>query len=226
MGRTIDLLRHITVQQIQAAKHSNPLTGLPGNREIQTHIAQWLACRRAFVACHLDLDHFKAFNDAYGYARGDQVLLHVAQVVAQAARPRVDFVGHVGGDDFVFLMRSQDWSLRLIAIMEELEASLVNFHSIEHRKAGGLDAVDRDGMERHFPLLSASIAAVEVDGRRQVTTEEVADALRETKRAAKAKAGCSCMLAVGDKITDLSSLALPTVASGLAQMKLFAVGSP
>lgn len=225
MGRTIDLLRYITVQQIQAAKQSNPLTGLPGNREIQTHIAQWLAGRRAFVACHLDLDHFKAFNDAYGYARGDQVLLHVAQVVTRAARPRVDFVGHVGGDDFVFLMRSQDWSLRLVAILEELEASLVNFHSIEHRNAGGLDGIDRDGTERRFPLLSASIAAVEVNSRRQVTAEEVADALRETKRAAKAKAGCSCMLATGDKIADLSSCVPAPVVSARSQMGLFAIGS-
>lgn len=225
MGRTIDLLRHITAQQIQAAKQSNPLTGLPGNREIQTHIAQWLACKRAFVACHLDLDHFKAFNDAYGYARGDQVLMHVAQVVSHAARPRVDFVGHVGGDDFVFLMRSQDWPLRLTAIVEELEASLVNFHSIEHREVGGLDGVDRDGTARRFPLLSASIAAVEVDSRRQITAEQVAEALRETKRAAKAKPGCSCMLATGDKIADLSSCVSKPVVSALSQMGLFAVGS-
>jgi diguanylate cyclase (GGDEF)-like protein len=223
MGRTIDLLRHITAQQIQAAKQSNPLTGLPGNREIQTHIAQWLAGRRSFVACHLDLDNFKAFNDAYGYARGDQVLMHVAQVVTRAARPRVDFVGHVGGDDFVFLMRSQDWSLRLTAIVEELEASLVNFHSVEHRKAGGLDGVDRDGVERRFPLLSASIAAVEVA--RPVTAEEVADALRKTKRAAKAKAGCSCMLAVGDEIADLARWIPKPAASRLSQMGLFAVGT-
>ncbi|MBS0420472.1 MAG: EAL and GGDEF domain-containing protein [Proteobacteria bacterium] len=225
MGRTIDLLRHITAQQIQAAKQSNPLTGLPGNREIQTHIAQWLACRRSFVACHLDLDHFKAFNDAYGYARGDQVLLHVAQVVTHAARPRVDFVGHVGGDDFVFLMRSQDWSLRLTAIVEELEASLANFHSVEHRKAGGLDGVDRDGVARRFPLLSASIAAVEIDSRKPVTAEEVADALQATKRAAKAKAGCSCMLAVGNEITDLSVMVPKVVPSPLSQMGLFAVGA-
>ncbi len=225
MGRTIDLLRHITAQQIQAAKHSNPLTGLPGNREIQTHIAQWLACRRAFVACHLDLDHFKVFNDAYGYARGDQVLLHVAQVVTHAVRPRVDFVGHVGGDDFVFLMRSQDWSLRLAAIVEELEASLINFYSVEHRQAGGVDGFDREGTQRRFPLLSASIAAVEIDGRRHVTADEVADALRETKRVAKAKAGCSCMLATGDKITDLSSWAPAPVVSAQAQMGLFAMGS-
>jgi len=225
VGRTIDLLRHITAQQIQAAKQSNPLTGLPGNREIQTHLAQWLACRRAFVACHLDLDHFKTFNDAYGYARGDQVLLHVAQVVAHAVRPRVDFVGHVGGDDFVFLLRSQDWSLRLTAIVEELEASLVNFHSVQHREAGGLDGVDRDGMQRRFPLLSASIAAVEVDGRRPVTADEVADALSETKRLAKAKPGCSCVLSVGDKVEDLANWAPAPVLPSLSQMGLFAVGS-
>jgi EAL domain-containing protein (putative c-di-GMP-specific phosphodiesterase class I)/GGDEF domain-containing protein len=225
MGRTIDLLRHITAQQIQAAKHSNPLTGLPGNREIQTHLSQWLACRRAFVACHLDLDHFKAFNDSYGYARGDQVLLHVAQVITHAARPRVDFVGHVGGDDFVFLMRSQDWPLRLAAIGEALQASLVSFHSADHRSAGGLEGTGRDGMERRFPLLSASIAAVEVDGRLPVTADEVADALRTTKAAAKAKPGCSCVLASGDTLVDLSKRVSKPVLSGLSQMALFAVGS-
>src|SRR6201994_596870 len=224
MGRTIDLLRHITAQQIQAPKQSNPLTGLPGNREIQTHLAQWLACRRAFVACHLDLDHFKAFNDTYGYARGDQVLLHVGQIVAHAGAPRVDFVGHVGGDDFVFLMRSQDWSLRLTAIVEELQASLVNFHSPQHRKAGGLDGLDRDGVPRKFPLLSASIAAVQVDGKRSMTAEQLSDALLETKKAAKATPGCSCMLAAGDKTVDLFSWAPPRSVSGLSQMGLFAVG--
>jgi GGDEF domain-containing protein len=153
------------------------------------------------------------------------VLMHVAQVVTHAARPRVDFVGHVGGDDFVFLMRSQDWSLRLTAIVEELEASLINFHSVEHRKSGGLDGVDRDGVERRFPLLSASIAAVEVDGRRPITAEEVADALSETKRAAKAKAGCSCMLAVGEEIAELAVRMPKPVTSALSQMGLFAVGS-
>jgi diguanylate cyclase (GGDEF)-like protein len=224
MGRAIDVLRHITAQQIQAAKHSNPLTGLPGNREIETHIAQWLARRRAFVACHLDLDHFKAFNDAYGYARGDQVLLHVAQVMCRALRPRVDFAGHVGGDDFVFLMRSQDWSLRLMTLLEELQASLTNFHPPEHRQAGGLTGIDRDGMERRFPLLSASIAAVEVDGRRPVTADTLAEMLRETKRSAKARPGCSCMLAVGGRITDLTSWIARPVTAGHEQMGLFAAG--
>jgi GGDEF domain-containing protein len=150
--------------------------------------------------------------------------MHVAQVVTHAARPRVDFVGHVGGDDFVFFMRSQDWSLRLTAIVEELQASLVNFHSKEHRRAGGLDGVDRDGVERRFPLLSASIAAVEIDGRKPITAEEVADALQVTKRAAKAKPGCSCMLAAGAEITDLAVSVPKPAPSALSQMGLFAVG--
>jgi diguanylate cyclase (GGDEF)-like protein len=209
LGRTFDLLRQITAQQIQAARHSNPLTGLPGNREIQRHLSQWLARRRHFVACHLDLDHFKAFNDAYGYARGDQVLLHVSQVISQIVRPRVDFVGHVGGDDFIFLMRSQDWTLRLIALIEELAASLVNFHSNEHREAGGLAGVDRDGTERHFPLLSASIAAFEIDGSNLVTPDIIAESLRQTKALAKAKPGCSCLLAVGNRVIDLVSRVEP-----------------
>jgi GGDEF domain-containing protein len=178
---------------------------LPGNREIQRHLSQWLARRRHFVACHLDLDHFKAFNDAYGYARGDQVLLHVAQVISQIVRPRVDFVGHVGGDDFVFLLRSQDWTLRLIAVIEELAASLVNFHSSEHREAGGLAGIDRDGTRRHFPLLSTSIAAFEVDGSHSITPDIIAETLRQTKALAKAKPGCTCLLAAGDRIIDLVS---------------------
>jgi diguanylate cyclase (GGDEF)-like protein len=205
LGRTFDLLRQITTQQIQAARHCNPLTGLPGNREIQRHLSQWVARRRHFVACHLDLDHFKAFNDAYGYARGDQVLLHVSQVITQIVRPRVDFAGHVGGDDFVFLMRSQDWTLRLITIIEELAASLINFHSSEHREAGGLEGLDRDGTTRRFPLLSASIAAFEIDGNSMVTTEVIAETLRQTKTLAKAKPGCTCLLAAGDRIIDLVS---------------------
>jgi diguanylate cyclase (GGDEF)-like protein len=209
LGRTFDLLRQITAQQIQAARHSNPLTGLPGNREIQRHLSQWLARRRHFVACHLDLDHFKPFNDAYGYARGDQVLLHVSQVITQIVRPRVDFVGHVGGDDFIFLLRSQDWTLRLIALIEELAASLVNFHSSEHREAGGLVGVDRDGTTRRFPLLSASIAAFEIDGSNVVTSDIIAESLRRTKALAKAKPGCTCLLAAGDRVIDLVSRVEP-----------------
>jgi diguanylate cyclase (GGDEF)-like protein len=203
LGRTMDLLRQITTQQLQAAKQSNPLTGLPGNREIQAHLGQLLGRRRPFIACHLDLDHFKAFNDTYGYSRGDQVLLHVAQAITGTLRPRVDFVGHVGGDDFVFFLRSQDWSLRLAEMLHELSASLANFHSSEHRQAGEYSAVDREGTLRSFALLSVSIAAVAVDAGPGASADWVSDQLRRTKALAKARPGNSCMLTNGQQVVDM-----------------------
>ncbi|HTV77757.1 MAG TPA: bifunctional diguanylate cyclase/phosphodiesterase [Steroidobacteraceae bacterium] len=203
MGRMIDLLRQITAQQIQAARHSNPLTGLPGNREIESHLGQWLARRRPFVACHLDLDHFKVFNDTYGYARGDQVLMHVAGILTRTVRQRVDFVGHVGGDDFVFLLRSQDWLLRLMSALEDLAASLGSFYDSEHRDAGRIRGRDRDGEERDFALLSVSVAVVEIGGG-ALTAELVAERLRRAKKAAKAQSGYSCVVASADgRMVDL-----------------------
>ena len=204
VGRMIDLLREITAQQIEVARHANPLTGLPGNGEIKARISEWLTRRRPFVACHLDVDHFKAFNDCYGYARGDQVLLHVATALTQAMRPRVDFIGHVGGDDFVFLLRSQDWSLRLLSLLDDLAASLLKFHDAGHREAGGLAGHDRDGRERIFPLLSASVAVVVVDGGSGSTLDSIAEQLRRTKQAAKGQAGNSCVLSMPDgRLEDL-----------------------
>jgi len=203
LGRTMDLLRQITTQQLQAARQSNPLTGLPGNREIQARLTQLVKRGQPFVACHLDLDHFKAFNDEYGYSRGDQVILHVAQAITGNVRPRVDFVGHVGGDDFVFFLRSQDWSLRLLEMLHELSASLPNFHTNEHRAAGAYSAVGRDGLGTQFPLLSVSIAAVEVEAGGGLTADQVGDKLRRTKALAKARPGNSCMLASGERVIDM-----------------------
>ena len=213
LGRTADLLRQITAQQIQAAVQCNPLTGLPGNRAIQTQLSQWVARRRHFVACHLDLNHFKPYNDEYGYARGDQVLLHVAQVITRAVRRPVDFVGHVGGDDFVFLLRSLDWTLRLTAMLEELTISLLNFHAAEHRAAGGFDGLDRDGDHRRFPLLGVSIGAVEVDGAQATTAERVLESLREMKNLAKSRGGSSCVLASSGRVADFPGQRAPAAAA-------------
>jgi EAL domain-containing protein (putative c-di-GMP-specific phosphodiesterase class I)/GGDEF domain-containing protein len=217
LGRTVDLLRQITAQQIQAAMHSNPLTGLPGNREIQTQLGQWVARRRHFVACHLDLNHFKPYNDEYGYASGDQVLLHVAQVITRAVRRPVDFVGHVGGDDFVFLLRSLDWPLRLTAIVEELTVSLINFHAAEHRAAGGFDGVDREGGQRRFPLLGVSIGAVEVDGVQTVSADHVLESLHQMKSLAKSRGGSSCVLSSGGRVEDLTGRSEPPATAGVSQ---------
>jgi len=110
----------------------------------------------------------------------------------------------VGGDDFVFLLRSLDWVLRLTAILEELPVSLLNFHTGEHRAAGGFDGADRDGGYRRFPLLGASIGAVEVDGGQPTTAERVLESLREMKALAKSREGSSCVLASFGRAVDLT----------------------
>ena len=203
LGRSIDLLRQITARQLQMAKQANPLTGLPGNREIRAQLSQLVNRRRTFIACHLDLDNFKPFNDTYGYHQGDQVLLHVATTIIRNIRTRMDFVGHIGGDDYVLILRSRDWSIRLLSILEDLSVSLVNFHSAEHRQAGHIDAQGRDGVLTSFPLLSVSIAAVEVAAAPGTTLDSVAEELRRTKVAAKARSGCSCLLSKDGQVLDL-----------------------
>jgi EAL domain-containing protein (putative c-di-GMP-specific phosphodiesterase class I)/GGDEF domain-containing protein len=212
LGRTVDLLRQITAQQIEAAMQSNPLTGLPGNRQIQTRLSQWVALRRHFVACHLDLNHFKPYNDEYGYARGDKVLLHVAQVLARTVRRRLDFVGHIGGDDFVLLLRSRDWPLRLAALLEELSVSLLDFHAAQHRAAAGFDGVGREGERRRFPLLGLSIGAVEVDGSQQTSAESVLESLRQMKSLAKSRGGSRCVLSSSGRVEDFADRHPPATA--------------
>jgi hypothetical protein len=91
-------------------------------------------------------------------------------------------------------MRSQDWSLRLLSLLEDLGASLPNFYDNEHREAGCILGRDRDGQERHFALLSASVAVVEIDAAPSMTAELIAERLRRAKKAAKAQAGYSCVL--------------------------------
>ncbi len=189
IGRTIDLLRQITAHQLEAAKQSNPLTQLPGNRRIGEELFRLLALRAPFVVCHGDLDYFKPFNDEYGYRQGDQVLLHVADLFRRAAQEGTDFVGHIGGDDFILMLRNLDWHARLQDLFEGFSASIANFYSDAHRAQCGFTSLDRDGLERHFPLLTLSIGAVLVDPERVRSQEEVLASLQRAKNLAKAEHG-------------------------------------
>lgn len=189
MGRTIELLRQITAQQVQAAKQSNPLTLLPGNREIESQLSRLMALRVPFVLCHGDLDHFKSFNDEYGYRQGDQVLLHVSDLFRRAAMQTIDFVGHLGGDDYILMLRAPDWRSRVNQLFDSFSASIHNFYSAEHRQSGALIGQDRDGQPRTFPLMTLSIGAVEVHPDRFADPEAVMQSLRRTKSAAKSRVG-------------------------------------
>ncbi len=124
LGRVIDVLKLITELKIQQARYANPLTLLPGNVPIQQCLTRLLQQQRESVICYVDIDSFKPFNDIYGYGRGDEVLLCLAQCLNDRVDPSRDFVGHIGGDDFLLVLGPQDWRKRLNQLLDDADASI------------------------------------------------------------------------------------------------------
>ncbi|MFA7317853.1 MAG: GGDEF domain-containing protein [Sulfuricella sp.] len=189
IGNIQDLIREITEQQIQSARHANPLTQLPGNVPINEHIERLLHSRSPFVTCYFDLDHFKPFNDRYGFRRGDDIILLCARVLSEASDPARDFLGHIGGDDFVLLFQSEDWEQRCRQILACFDQEIEALFDPQDLKARGFQGEDRQGNILFFPLTSLSVGAVCVAPDEYRSHYEVAAAAGEAKRQAKALAG-------------------------------------
>jgi diguanylate cyclase (GGDEF)-like protein len=203
LGQTVDLLRLITEQQLQAAKHSNPLTLLPGNGAVRSCIDRLIEGDRRFVVAYLDLDGFKPYNDVYGYGQGDQVILHLAGLLKSACSARLDFVGHVGGDDFLVVMRSADWHDRIAKLLDRFSASVTAFYAPEHVAAGHIVAADREGKQRNFPLLTLSVAALDSRTEGANSADAIAHLLAHVKKIAKQRSGNSFVLRSGERLMDL-----------------------
>jgi diguanylate cyclase (GGDEF)-like protein len=203
MGHTLDLLRLITEQQLQTAKHSNPLTLLPGNGAVRSCIDRLLETDRRFVVAYFDLDSFKPFNDAYGSAQGDQVILHLASLLKSTFSPRLDFIGHIGGDDFLVVMRSADWRERTTKLLAQFSTSITAFYTPEHVQLGHIAATDRDGVQRQFPFLTLSVAALYSETLGATSADAIAQQLAHVKKVAKQRPGNSFVLRMGERMMDL-----------------------
>jgi GGDEF domain-containing protein len=198
LARSVELLHHITEERLREAQQSNPLTLLPGNREIDSEVFRLSALQVPYVICHVDIDHFKPFNDQYGYSQGDQVLLHLAGLCRSAAISGMDFVGHPGGDDFILVMRSTDWSRRISRVVDSFAASCHRFYSPEHIAAGGFRGLDRDGRERHFPLMTLSVGAAMVDPARHSSKADLMRSVGSAKQLAKSRVGNAMIVNDGE----------------------------
>ncbi len=194
VGYMVDLLREITALQLQTARHANPLSGLPGNVPINQRINERLRQRRAFVVVYVDLDHFKPFNDAYGYSKGDEVIVAVATLLLSECSALGDFVGHVGGDDFVLLFEDEDWEARCQRILSTFEALAPTFYNATDRENGGLWGEDRQGNRVFFPFLSLSLGAVRPDPSCCNSFHDVATMAADAKHMAKLQAGNSLFI--------------------------------
>ena len=180
-----DLMREITQMQITAARYANPLTQLPGNVPINQHIDQLLEKNQPFCACYCDLDHFKPFNDVYGYRRGDDIIQLTSEILKQHCDPQIDFVGHIGGDDFIILFRSEDWEQRCKAILETFEREIQHFYSNEDRERGGYLSEDRQGKKVFYPLVSLSLGVVKSSQNRFYSHHQISLAASDAKKQSK-----------------------------------------
>jgi len=179
------LVRAVTERRIEAARHANPLTLLPGNIPITEHIRRLIESGASFAAVYFDLNNFKPFNDLYGYWRGDEMIKLVAMMLLEQCDPAADFVGHVGGDDFVVLFQSDDWDERTRRIVEGFNERARTLFSDEDLVRGGFESEDRQGFTRLFPLTTVAAGAVLVGPGSFRSPEDVASAAAEAKKLAK-----------------------------------------
>ncbi|GBG13230.1 diguanylate cyclase [Novimethylophilus kurashikiensis] len=185
MGSGHDLLRLITKMQISAARYANPLTLLPGNVPINEHIDCLLQENLPFVACYFDLDHFKPFNDVYGYQKGDEIIQMSGRLLKEICDPDRDFLGHIGGDDFIILFQSADWERRCRTLLARFSENVPSFYNENDRMRGGIETEDRQGKRGFQPLVSFSIGSVLVEPATFSSHHEVSAAAAVAKKQAK-----------------------------------------
>ena len=139
---------------------ANPLTRLPGNVSIINELTRKIENKSLFAVCYVDLDKFKAYNDKYGFEHGDEVIRETARILIQATQQAGnpgDFIGHIGGDDFVVITDPQAADKICEKIIAEFDKKVPSFYKEADRKNGYIIALDRQGKEQKIPLLSISI---------------------------------------------------------------------
>lgn len=143
---------------------ANPLTKLPGNNSIREEINRCIAAKKPFATYFLDLDNFKAFNDHYGFDKGDEAIKLTADVIINAIHKaggdEKDFIGHIGGDDFVMITDPNKVDLVCQEIIKEFDKAIPDLYSKEDRQRGYIMSLNRKGEKEEFPIMTISIGVV------------------------------------------------------------------
>jgi len=177
------------VRRSSGLRSVNPLSGLPGNPTITEEIESRLARGDHFTLLYVDIDRFKEFNDHYGFTRGDSVITMLAEVLVQVAGAEQRFVGHIGGDDFVLLARADEAESLAEGITRRFDERIRALYDAEDRARGWIEARDRRGRLRRFPVATVSIGIVNVPPGRFKGATAAARAAAEVKEVAKRMPG-------------------------------------
>ncbi len=196
---------HTLLRRHREALAVHPLTRLPGSPSIQSDVESRIAARLPFALIHADIDRFKAFNDAYGFARGDAAIWTAGEVLIQALADSGDpeaFLGHVGGDDFVMVCsEARAESLAALAAAA-FDKAVPGLHDPEDAARGCMESKDRRGEVRRSPLLSLTLAGTTTKRRRLDSYAKAVSLADEVKRWLKAKREAGPSAWAFDRRTD------------------------
>jgi len=180
------------IRRVEVDSSLSPLTRLPGNLAIEAELRRRLSDRAKFAVLYEDLDHFKAFNDVYGFTHGDEAIQLIASITVDVVRRRGtprDFVGHIGGDDFIVVIEPDRADDMAQAIIDEFTREIRGLYNPQDLRRGYLETRDRRGALNRFPIMTISIAIVSNEQREFSNYAQVGEAAAELKRYAKSIAG-------------------------------------
>ncbi|RFB13333.1 GGDEF domain-containing protein [Bacillus sp. HNG] len=168
-----ELIMKLAEIQIRNARYSNPLTGLPGNNVIKETLIEVLTYKR-FSVLYIDIDSFKAFNDTYGFSKGDELIKETAMIltdVVMTTENEPSFIGHIGGDDFIATIPHHHYQSICESIIAQFADSLKIFYTQDDLSKGYVSGVSRQGVFEKLPLASISIAVIQ-NSKRPITSLE------------------------------------------------------
>ena len=175
----------------------SPLTGLPGNVQIQAEMKKRLLNKEKFAILYFDLDNFKAYNDVYGFSNGDEIIKFTARTISKYVYqiPNSDnFIGHIGGDDFVAIIGQTDYDKICQEIIIEFDKYAVDFYNKDDVERGFVEVANRRGIIEQFPLTTISIAVLQINPTIYKTTLEIGEMAGQIKHQAKTIMGSTYVI--------------------------------
>ncbi len=177
----------------------SPLTGLPGNSQIETEMKKRLYNNESFAVIYADLDNFKAYNDVYGFANGDEVIKFTGKVLSDNVHKNEteednNFIGHIGGDDFIAITNLKETYDVATDIIKQFDKDVLQFFTEEDTKKGYLEVSNRRGIIELFPLTTISLGIVEVTSKHFNNILEIGEIGAQVKHKAKKIQGSSVVI--------------------------------
>lgn len=173
---------------ISANRCISALTGLPGNVQIENELKRKMASKKTYAVLYIDLDNFKSYNDKYGFMNGDEVIKFTSDVIQEAIQKygkKGDFLGHIGGDDFVAVVDYENAKKIGRTIVREFDEEIVKYYTEEDAMKGWIKVPNRKGKLEKYPIMSITVAMISNKYKKYATTLEIGEDGASVKKKAK-----------------------------------------